>query len=102
MQISCSWVFRCHISKKALQGGPKDSGVLLFGSSLRDDSQLEYSGFPSEMLLALALPSLGVFLWFPFVFLLSTPDVIDLVGQKRSQAINPSYPKQAVLLCDLY
>lgn len=54
------------MSKKALQGGSNDSDV--FGSSLRDDSRLEYSGFPNEMLLALASPSLGVFLWFPFVF----------------------------------
>lgn len=74
----------------------------VFGSSFSDDSQREYSGFPSEMLLAVALLSLGIFLWLPFAFrkfLLSAPSAAD---QQRSQAINPSYPKQAVLLCDLF
>lgn len=107
VQSSCSEVLRCCMSKKALQQGSNDSDVFLFGSSLRDDSSLEYCRFPSEMLLALALPFLRVFLWFPFVFrkagssccLLSA---IALVGQKRSRAINPSYPKQAACLHDQY
>jgi len=38
VQISCSWVFTCPMSKKALQGGSNHSDILLFGSSLRDDS----------------------------------------------------------------
>lgn len=73
-----------------------------FGPSFSDSSQREYSGFPSEMLLAMALLSLGVFLWFPFAFRKFLLSALGAAGQQRLRAINPSYPKQAVLLCDLF